>query len=1095
MSLRKKTLIIIGITISIFILILYGISHFLLLSSFRELEEQHARQNVARALNALEDHLTNLNMINQDWAAWDDTYAFIEDLNEDYLRSNLIDATFSGTGLNLMIFVNSSGEIVLSKLFDLDKNVEMPLPESLKQHLTYDNILLNHPDTKSSVRGIILLPENPLLISSEPIITSENEGPIRGSLIFGRFLDSSQIKNLAVTTRVSLQMRRLNTPDLPADFITAKSALSEHGRIFTQPLNKHTIAGYAVIKDIYGTPSLILRADMPRDIYAQGETTITYFLLTLLAVGLGFGLIFMVLLEKQILRRLAGLNNNVNRIRMSGNSTQRVSVTGNDELSSLANSINDMLESIHESEKKLYMILESSEDMIMMLDRDGKYLYFNGSSRYHTNSQEFIGKTPFDLFDRETAAKMMENIEKVISSGESLYAENEIKWKGERLCFSDELNPVLDENDEVVGVVSISRNITDKKQAIEALKKSEEQYRTLVETMKEGIAIVNTEETITFVNRGATEMFGYPREELIGMNLKELTSPDQFRQILDQTSHRKAGEIGQYEITTLRKDGKQRVLLVTATPRISETGVYQGAFGIFHDITERKAAEKALKESELQYRMTLDSMGDAIHVIDSNFRLLLFNKILVKWLKKLGLTIEANEITGNNIFEVFPFLSPKVKDEYHEVFDTGTPLITQEVFSLGGEEFITETRKIPVLEAGEIIRVVTVIRDITQQVMIEDKLKKIQTLESLGILAGGIAHDFNNILTGILSNISLAKMYSIPENEVYEILSESENAAFRAKQLTQQLLSLAKGGAPIKTSFSIKKLIKKSTCMVVQNADINCEFNLPEDLWNVEADEGQMTQVIKNLAVNAKNAMPEGGTIYIQAENLVVDESVKLPIVEGRYIKITISDEGVGISEENLSKIFDPYFSTNFGSSGVGLSVTHATIMRHNGYIDVKSELDKGTTFYIYLPAATESSTPESESEKKNVIDDTKGKVLLMDDEDIILKSSGKLLRKLGYTVECASHGQKAIELFKHAREVGKPFDAVVLDLTIPDGMGGKECVQKLKEIDPDVKAIVSSGYSNESIMASYEKYGFCAVISKPYKIKELAELLNSLHP
>ncbi|MFQ6095352.1 MAG: CHASE4 domain-containing protein [Candidatus Bathyarchaeia archaeon] len=352
MKLRKKTLIIIGATIISLIAILSATSQIILLNSFVELEEHNVNQNAERALSALDDMADNLDTVTFDWAAWDDTYAFIEDLNDDYIQSNLLDPTFIGLRLNIMLFINSSGQTVFGKGFDLHNEEEMPVPQSLQEHLD-NGLLLRHPDTDSRVTGIILLPEGTMLIASRPILTSEEEGPIRGTLIMGRYLDSAEIERLAETTHLSLTARRFNDPQMPPDFQAASSYLSKEAPTFIQPLSGEAIAGYAMLEDIYGKPSLVLRVDMPRDIYEQGRSSFSYFILSLVVVGLVFGVVTMLLLENVVLSRLARLSSSVSSIGRSGVLSARVSMTGRDELSSLAGDINKMLAELEQTTREL----------------------------------------------------------------------------------------------------------------------------------------------------------------------------------------------------------------------------------------------------------------------------------------------------------------------------------------------------------------------------------------------------------------------------------------------------------------------------------------------------------------------------------------------------------------------------------------------------------------------------------------------------------------------------------------------------------------------------------------------------------------------
>ncbi len=383
------------------------------------------------------------------------------------------------------------------------------------------------------------------------------------------------------------------------------------------------------------------------------------------------------------------------------------------------------------------------------------------------------------------------------------------------------------------------------------------------------------------------------------------------------------------------------------------------------------------------------------------------------------------------------------------------------------------------------------LREISERQQMEEELLKIQKLESVGVLAGGIAHDFNNILTSILGNISTAIMHTTPKSEISQILTNAEKAALHAKDLTMQLLTFSKGGAPLKTSASITDLIKDSTNFMLRGSNVKCEFSLPDKLWPVEIDEGQMSQVINNLIINADQAMPDGGNIEISAKNVLIRPGDIIPLKKGKYVKVSIKDHGKGITKKNLTKIFDPYFTTKRSGSGLGLSVAYSIVKNHEGYITVMSRPGKSTTFYIYIPAS-QDKIPEKRILKENLYVGKK-KILVMDDEKIVRDTLDTMLKNLGCEVVCVKDGAEAIVMYKQSKETGKPFDVVIMDLTIPGGMGGQETIKKLLEIDPEVKAIVSSGYYNDPIMSYYQAYGFSSVIAKPYRITELSKILRDV--
>lgn len=501
--------------------------------------------------------------------------------------------------------------------------------------------------------------------------------------------------------------------------------------------------------------------------------------------------------------------------------------------------------------------------------------------------------------------------------------------------------------------------------------------------------------------------------------------------------------------------------------------------------------KKILQQRSEELQIIIDSSPAMIFYKDKKNRYIRVNKAFANL---TGLPIK--KIIGKKDEELFEGKSHFLQDDLNDLKEIrkGKPVLNkEETCQIKNSSRILLVNKIPYKNIdGKTEGVIGFALDITDRRHLEEEQSKASKLESLGLLAGGIAHDFNNILTAILGNISLGAALVSKNDVIYRRLKEAENACFRAKDLTQQLLTFSKGGTPIKRSTSITDLIKESAWFSLSGSHIRCEFKVAEDLWSVEVDEAQISQVINNLIINAKQAMEGGGKIKVSAENFISRSNESVPLKEGKYIRISIEDQGHGIAEEHLPKIFDPYFTTKAQASGLGITTAWSIIKKHGGYLTAESQKGVGTMFDIYLPASKQRVI-KKKSIRQQAAETIKAKVLVMDDEELVRKVAGNLLEHLGHEVKLAKDGREAITLYKRAKKTKRPFDVLILDLTVPGAMGGKIALEKLLKFDPDVKAIVSTGYSTDPMLAYYKDFGFKGFVIKPYKIDQLGETLRKV--
>ncbi len=514
------------------------------------------------------------------------------------------------------------------------------------------------------------------------------------------------------------------------------------------------------------------------------------------------------------------------------------------------------------------------------------------------------------------------------------------------------------------------------------------------------------------------------------------------------------------------------------------------------EISDRKKAEQALEKEKEFLTVTLRSISDGVLVTNLEGKIILMNRQAEKmtdW--------KFEEAANKPLSEVFHLINKEtrvntetsiekiVRKEFLIVERDQNILVSRKGREKRIAEFLTPLKD----KESKVIGIVIVFRDITLEKKMEQEMLKASKLETISVLAGGIAHDFNNLLAVILGNISLGKI-DISEKNLSRLplfIEEAEKACLRAKNLTARLLTFAKGGAPVLKSTSMEELIHEAVDFALSGSNVQCQYHLAPDLWLANIDANQISQVLHNIVINACQAMPKGGILEVRAENSAKGPANILPVMIKNFVKISVQDHGTGIKEEHLQKIFDPFFTTKTKGSGMGLATSYSIVKNHNGVIGVESKLGEGTTFHIYLPASENQQRGEKKQEEKPFVGS--GRILILEDEPVVEKMLRQMLTRLGYESESVSDGNLLIDRYIAAKKEGKPFTGLIMDLTIPGGMGGKEAIQKLLQIDPDVKAIVSSGYSSDPIMAEYKKFGFSGVIAKPYLIQHLSEVLHDL--
>ena len=497
-------------------------------------------------------------------------------------------------------------------------------------------------------------------------------------------------------------------------------------------------------------------------------------------------------------------------------------------------------------------------------------------------------------------------------------------------------------------------------------------------------------------------------------------------------------------------------------------------------------------ENETRYMLqtVLDTIPAAVFWKDRDFCYLGGNRT---WLDAIGIK-SSEEVVGKSDYDL-PWEKAQAdsfREDDKKVMESGTPEynIIEPFLRADGTHAWARTNKVPLRDAnGNVIGVLGTYEDITERKRMEEELYKAQKLESLGLLAGGIAHDFNNLLGGIFSHIDLARAAS-KDGAVSNYLSTAVGAIERARNLTGQLLTFAKGGAPVLETGDLSPVIRNSSRLALSGSNVSCAFNIPDGLWSCNFDKNQIGQVIDNMVINARAAMPEGGVIIISVINISLKEGEKGALRAGNYVKISIHDDGIGIPEDVLPKIFDPFFTTKEKGNGLGLSICHSIVKRHDGWIDVESAPGKGTTFHLYLPASRKTSM-ELPPQKPASFHKGSGRILIMDDEEIIRQSVAKILDTLGYSVECRRNGKETLAFLTEEIKAGRSFSAILLDLTVPGGMGGKEVALEIRKLNIKTPLFVTSGYSNDPVMSNPNKYGFTDSICKPFTIDDLAAMLN----
>ena len=631
-----------------------------------------------------------------------------------------------------------------------------------------------------------------------------------------------------------------------------------------------------------------------------------------------------------------------------------------------------------------------------------------------------------------------------------------------------------------------------------------ENLRITLNSIGDAVIATDTNGCVTRMNPVAEKLTGWITEDAQGKPLLDI-----FNIVNAQTREPAFNPVGHVLSTgntvglanhtvLIARGGEEYQIADSAAPIRGSDGITTGVVLVFRDVTD----EYRMRDEMEQTHTLLKAVVEQAHIpmlmvtaSDNCIRLVnqacldflgvpneqYLNKCLhsIEWSWKCS-TSDGREIVRDDM----PIFKALRGESTH-----GMELILEDRH---GNLRHTLVEGVPIRNCeGDVLAGLVVFPDITDRRLMEEERKKLQKLESIGTLAGGIAHDFNNILMGVFGGIELAKMTLPKEHKSYKYIETAHQALERATHLTKQLLTFAKGGDPLFETFRLQRLVRDALQLNLSGSNVKAEVYLADDMWPIRADRGQISHVLANLIINAKQSMPDGGRLFVVGENFSVGAGDAV-LPEGNFVKISLRDEGVGISEKFIERIFDPYFSTKQSGSGLGLAIVHSVITRHNGQIRVDSTPDVGSTFTLYLPANTLGECPQDIKPVTEITASSqKGRILVMDDEVMVREIAGEMLALLGFDSVGVEDGSKALDVYQQAQGQKHPFCCVIMDLTIPGQMGGKEAVRRLLELDPVARVIVASGYSTDPVMTAYEEYGFKGRLAKPFQLQGLRQELD----
>ncbi|MCR3922422.1 MAG: PAS domain S-box protein [Firmicutes bacterium] len=733
----------------------------------------------------------------------------------------------------------------------------------------------------------------------------------------------------------------------------------------------------------------------------------------------------------------------------------------------------------------MHTILNTVDSLVVVLDPHCHIVLFNTACERLTGYTfaEVKGKN-VDSFLLPEEAQCIVNCIKARTTGKQTFY-----WRGRdggKHLIEWTYAHLTDAQGQPQFYVGTGNDITEAIKAKKALQASETRFRELFHNANDAIFVASVKDGIFSnyleVNDTACEKLGYTRAELLQM------SPVTIPRKQETSRKQKQGNLSvsaSFEVMLMTKDG--RAIPFEHNAHLFEIDGQTFCIAVARDVSDRKQIEDTLRQSEECYRRLVELSPDAIFV-HSERKIVFANSACAKLLR----AVSEHWLIGRKIDEI---IHPDYLDAINQRIELLThgqmpqPYLEQIIRCYDGTEQEFEATSSYLFYNGQ-PSIQVIYRDITRKNRLQQEALRASKLHSIGSLAGNIAHEFNNQLTVILGNLSIAQLYATKQPKLQKVLENADKASGQARALTQQLLTYARGGQPVKQVTNLRSLLFKCTDHLLHNERFTCDFKIPGDLLMVAVDEDQVYHAISNILANAQQAMPEGGTIYIAAENVTTEEMPLPPELNVPYVKVSITDEGPGIPAQNMDHIFDPFYSTKPDGNGLGLPTSYSIINKHGGYLLAESIVGEGATFTIYLPTVAHTPAVTKHEDEKTAA--SLEHVLLMDDDEDVLAVTQEMLTLLGHTVITAKHGAEALQLYQEADRMGMPFSLVILDLFVKDGMGGKETLHQLLVLNPQVRAIVTSGYFSDPIMANFQQYGFCGCIPKPFTMEELNQVLEA---